>query len=336
MCTVKNSLPSTTELYKYPTPIFLPYSFRMDLPIDVPSEPRVTSPELLEGDDEVLFAMPTKAPTPKANPRRASTRTSILSINRRMSKSIVGIPFEDQVAAIDSGLPFSERLDRLLKICTSAALKAIQQEAQEDSDEKMSDLIDDIVATMRKKESPSYGVEASKIEERIKCINGDNSHADLLPARVRLISDYKDKLNAESESWKGSMEERKKQYKIARATKMLVLRGERKLSLENCAQLSNEEKEMLDGISDGHDMMARLIEQEKKMSQKEAKVQVRLKAIKRSVEEVEEQNIQYVKKIKAMTEQNHTESVSATIASTANGESKFAAEVSKWLKEVKN
>lgn len=117
-----------------------------------------------------------------------SRRSSILNIVRRQSKSVVGIPFEDQVGAIDTDLDVEERLRRLFRICAHSTVKVTQEQIdteQEDEENQINDLIDDVCSKLKRSviDLPDESIQQCK--RQLENIQQDQVK-QLLPARVKV------------------------------------------------------------------------------------------------------------------------------------------------------
>ena len=173
-----------------------------------------------------------------------------------------------QIATIAADLSNEEKLAKLYRISSSNAMRTLQQEDGNDDEdeEKVYDLIQNVVATLRK--GPSAQNERKKTEffrslgERAKSLQSRSADAPAadraLPPRVRQFRDYATKLDAESEEWRAMMAARQERYRKARADKLAVLKGARKLTEEEDSRhLAPEVRQMLTSAPDGVAHMAR-------------------------------------------------------------------------------
>jgi len=272
-------------------------------------------------------------------------RKSILNVMRRQSKSMAasGISFEDQIATIAADLSNEEKLAKLYRISSSNAMRTLQQEDGNDDEdeEKVYDLIQNVVATLRK--GPSAQNERKKTEffrslgERAKKLQSRSDDAPAadraLPPRVRQFRDYATKLDAESEEWRAMLMGRQERYRKARADKLAVLKGARKLTEEEDSRhLAPEVRQMLTSAPDGVAHMARLIGLEQRLDEKEKAVAGALGKSQRGVDAVKRKNDSLVERIAAVSEHLNKADISADSGLEIDT---FLTDVERWMTEIK-
>ena len=214
----------------------------------------------------------------------------------------------------------------------------------------MSDLIQDVVATLRRAPSSPATVGSVIKSARKKVLffrglgegikkfqpttaGGTADHA--VPPRVRQVRDYATKLEAESEEWRALMSARQESYRKARADKLAVLKGVRRLTEEEDGRhLAPEVREMLSSTPDGAAHMARLLELGQKLGEKEKAVAEAMGESLRVAESVRRRNDALVERIAAVSEHLNQRDVSAP---DGNGHEvdTFVKDVERWMAELK-
>ena len=227
-------------------------------------------------------------------------------------------------------------------------MRTLQQEGGNDDEdeEKVYDLIQDLVATLRK--GPTAQNERKKSEffrclgERVKNLQSSSADAAAadraLPPRVRQFRDYATKLDAESEEWRAMLMGRQERYRKARADKLAVLKGARKLTEEEDSRhLAPEVRQMLESAPDGVAHMARLIELEQRLGEKEKAVAEALGESRKMADAVRRKNDSLVERIAAISEHLNKREISSAAAADGNdsGIDSFLSDVERWMKEIK-
>ena len=257
-----------------------------------------------------------------------------------------------QIATIGDDIPDEEKLGKLYKLSCLATARRLEQESVngDEDDEKASDLIQDVVATLRRApSSPSTAGSVIKnaqkkilffrsLGEGIKkfqstTAGGTADHA--VPHRVRQIRDYATKLETESEEWRALMSARQERYRKARADKLAVLKGVRRLTEEEDGRhLAPEVREMLSSAPDGAVHMARIVELGQKLGEKEKAVAEAVGESLRVAESVRRRNDALVGRIAAISEHLNKRGVSAP---DGNGHEVdcFIKDVERWMEELK-
>ena len=252
-----------------------------------------------------------------------------------------------QIATIAADLSNEEKLAKLYRISSSNAMRTLQQEDnnEDEDEEKVYDLIQDLVATLRK--GPSDQNERKKTEffrdlgERVKKLQArsetDAAAADrALPPRVRQFRDYAAKLDAESEEWRAMLMARQERYRKARADKLAVLKGARKLTEEEDSRhLAPEVRQMLTSAPDGVAHMARLIELEQRLGEKEKAVAKVMAESRKMADAVRRKNDSLVKRIAAVSEHLNKGEISGAADGNDSGIDSFLSEVDRWMMEIK-
>ena len=268
----------------------------------------------IEGEDELELKDPSRAAGTVAQVKKSlPRRSSILNAIRRQSKSIVGIPFEDQVSAIDLSLSVEERLSKLLRISLSATVRLVQaQNAEADSDTKTNDMVEDICSEIRRgSDIFSENQTLTKpLVDKIKKIaddGGANSipREQMLPARVREIREYRDKLNAEMEAWKALQIGRSDEYKKSRADHIQKAKGKVKITHAERKNLREDEVQILDNLPDGVQMWNRVLKMEKDLELKKKELCHSIQSRKRTLDEKSSQISGFAKRLKTKCDSLH-------------------------------
>ena len=252
-----------------------------------------------------------------------------------------------QIATIAADLPEEEKLTKLYRFCSQHAMRALQQDDnnEDEDEEKVYDLIQDLVATLRK--GPSGQDERRKTEffrslgARVKDLQSGSAAAAssdrALPPRVRQVRDYAAKLDAESEEWRAMLNARQERYRRARADKLAVLKGARKLTeAEDARHLAPEVRQMLESAPDGVAHAARLVELEQRLGEKERAVASAVAESRRMADAVRRRNDSLVKRVAAIGEHlDKREVAGGKDLGNDSGIDSFLSEVDRWMMEIK-
>ena len=190
---------------------------------------RVNSPTEMEETETKRGS--NSADTTKTSPKhRAANRRSILNIHRRQSRSIAaGIPYEDQVAAMDQSLPTAERLATLVRLAGSAAAASVGQQIQQESSETetFAEFVEEVCSDLRRKE---FSLVASSAERALALVQQMGPSSDregkMMSSRKAGIHGYIAELNGETEAWRQLLAERKEAYNAAKAEKKAAIKKE--------------------------------------------------------------------------------------------------------------
>ena len=250
-----------------------------------------------------------------------------------------------QIATVAVDLPEEEKLTKLYRFCSQHAMRALQQDDnnEDEDEEKVYDLIQDLVATLRK--GPSGQEERRKTEffrslgARVKDLQSSSAAATsdrALPPRVRQVRDYAAKLDAESEEWRAMLNARQERYRKARADKLAVLKGARKLTeAEDARHLAPEVRQMLESAPDGVAHAARLVELEQRLGEKERAVASAVAESRRMADAVRRRNDSLVKRVAAIGEHLDKREVAGAADGNDSGIDSFLSEVDRWMMEIK-
>ena len=294
----------------------------------------------MEDDDDIMFKETQKSGPPKGQVKKSlARRSSILNVIRRQSKSMAGIPFEDQVSAIDVELSIEERLSKLLQISLSASVRSVQAlSANEDSNTKVNDMVEDICTEIRR-----GGQDIARSESLLKPVAEKitelSDAADVsvippeqfLPARVKEIRDYRDKLNQEMDAWKSLQTARKEEYVKARADHIQVAKGNVKVTHSERKNVREDELQSLDGLSDGIQKWNRLLQMEKELELKKLSLCQSIHGRKRSLDEKSSQISGFAKLLKTKCDSLHKDE---NALMELGKETKLSAEVNMFRKQL--
>ena len=291
---------------------------------DVPAE-KSKSPEII-----------TISPDEPKNPLKRlaakfGRRSSILSISRRQSKSVAaGIPFEDQVSAIDSALPVEVRMRRLARLCASATIRAMKDEAAEESGSAMSDALDDLASAVMRKNYPdtmSTSI-ANEVSQKIEKLAEEKiKPKELVPARVATVRDYTKQMKEEADLWTKMQQDRKDEYIKARSEKRAVVKGEKKLSVKEAEELFEFDEKYLDEF----EIMKRVLDQEKRIHLLESQKNVHFKRKLKEFEDVKSEVDVCMEKVIRLSSQINNEK--PDFVDTA---SDFKEEAERFVKSLKS
>jgi hypothetical protein len=305
------------------------------------------------GDDSVflqpdIHAQPREVPTkPNFSMRKSmSSRASVLNAVRRQSKSIVDIAYADQVAAIGHATDTAAKVRALVRLAQSAALKSVQKEAEDDEDE-MSDLVDSVVARLRKNLGGNY-IDPSLVENVASQIDKLQSSVSEKPATDgatglrKKVLDYTKDLMAEADAWKTVMAEYNKEYKTARDYRKKLEGFKGDVLKADISQLPEDERRALDAVSDGTKQLSTLKKQRERLLLRQLEVCTELQKRRKTVDDLEANTTHMadrVRKICAELRCCDDEDVVVSLTKRAlaeTAETPFAVEVREWQKQVLN
>ena len=172
----------------------------------------------------------------------------------RKSRSIIGITFEDQISAIPKNASVQEKLLQITNTAWSAALRSVQQEYDDASeDNPQADLSDHIQKTMRINMTNDTLVQVTDLIEKMtsEVASSGQKPQKIIPPRLKKLHEALDEANNEIQEWKNMHEERKLMLKDAKTELKKVSSGVKIINDESRKSLPDSEEAYLRGLSDG-------------------------------------------------------------------------------------
>jgi len=211
-----------------------------------------------------------RSPSPPIDRRVSSLRRrSSMGHSVRKSRSIIGLPFEDQIAAISTTASIEQKLMQIVATSWSTAARLVQheydnQEACEDNPQ--ADLVDHIRNEMARKPISVKHENLMSVKDMIGQMAKEceqKKPQKIMPPRLKKLTEALNLATNESDQWKELHHSRKNQYNMAKVEKRQVLQGEKIVSNKNRGNLPKSEEAWLRGLTDGHDEWKKVQEQEK-------------------------------------------------------------------------
>jgi hypothetical protein len=231
-----------------------------------------------------------------------------------------------------------------MRISASAALRTVQQECEEESNGKISEVMDNVCSDVRKRDYPRDLEEAilSKAVELVGDLAKSESNAapgSLIPARVQTIRDYIAEMERESEAWKKLMSDRKAEYQASRKEHRAASKGELKVTLSDVVAYAGGKEDPLQ-MSGVCSAMQRLLQQERDFRLSENNVYENLKRGKKRLASASAQVDLALKKIilysHRLNVEDSTDIQQQQQCDAAEKKTNFAMEVETYLQEIQN
>ena len=264
--------------------------------------------------------------------KQLSRRSSILSIIRRQSRSVVGpIPFEDRLAAIDQTAPLEVKVKKLMRLVVSVSAQNVGRETEEAEDqvEPAVQALSSLVSSKLVRDNEFDFQELNGVE-----IAG--SGEVFVSAKVKALRSYVKDLRDEGQEWKDLLNEYKEKYKTRRAERSLAT--ERKVEIRDLdrGKLPEADRRMLDDLLD-EDVLV------KEMEEQEVKVRMARDGLKRKVV-VEKQRIADLnvelnvcfKRVKTLCDNLHKMEESSKLPFSKEVNLGNRRQIESWIQEVKN
>lgn len=212
------------------------------------------------------------SPPPPPMDKRVSTlkRRSSMGQSVRKSRSIIGMPFEDQITSISKTASVEEKLLQIVSASWTTAARAVQLEYDAHDvteDNPQADLVDHIRNAFAGRPVMMRNQTLMDCKESIgsmmkECQDG-RKPAKIIPPRLKKLNDVLDKVTAETEEWKALLHSRKTKYQTAKMEKRQIVSGEKIITNKQRELLPVSEDAWLRGLSDGLDEWKKVQEQEK-------------------------------------------------------------------------
>ena len=185
----------------------------------------------------------------------ALKRRSSMGLSIRKSRSIVGLTFEDHIAAIPKNASIQDKLLQITSASWSTALRFVQQEFEEDTsiDNPQADLSDHIHKTMK------INMSTDTLNRMTSCIqqmcsevaSSGQKPEKIVPPRLKKLHEALDVANNEIKDWKNLHEDRKTMLKEAKLEMKAVSSGDKIVNDNSRKGLPESEEAYLRGLSDG-------------------------------------------------------------------------------------
>jgi len=214
---------------------------------------------------------------------------------RRLSRASGAgiISLEDQLGVIPGrrDLDTGQRLKMTVNMCVNATVRQVVASINQDVEEESS-VVDDLTMELANylRQSPLVDDEKAKeLGDNIESSVVTVSQRDILPARVKAVREYTDRLNKEAWDWKDLVAERKKQYKNAEDNAKAATKGEIKVEDNQRFSLNAKEKAFFKNLPNYSLALAQVAAHERKQAVAAKKMVTETKRLKRKLEEVDEE-----------------------------------------------
>ena len=256
--------------------------------------------------------MEERSPSPPPVNRRVSNlrRRSSMGQSVRKSRSIIGLSFEDQIAAIASTASIEQKLLQITSTSWSTAARLVQHEYDNQDavgDNPQADLADHVAKTLGRLMVKNETLQKAKqsVEDMVKC-SDDAKPPKIIPPRLKKLNAQLDLANSEIDQWRDLHHGRKNKCNTAKLEKRQVLNGEKMVTNADREKLPKPEDAWLRGLSDGHVEWKRVIEQEFELSMAKRELQLKLAAKRKALSDMETEIDVMALKIKKFSETTNT------------------------------
>jgi len=210
---------------------------------------------------------------------------------RRLSRASGAglISLEEQLAVVPAKdeATTQQRLKQTVTLCLNASVRQVKHALNaEDEESNLVDLAQDLAAFLQ--QGPLLNDEklkglADKLDTAVVVVKSE----DIVPARVKAVREYSDKLNAEAQQWKDLLVERKQQYKNAVDNAKAAAKGEIKVEDDQRFSLTAKEKAFFKNLPNCNAAMAQVAAHERKQALAARKMATEAKKLKRHLEDVD-------------------------------------------------
>ena len=256
--------------------------------------------------------MEERSPSPPPVNRRVSNlrRRSSMGQSVRKSRSIIGLSFEDQIAAIASTASIEEKLLQITSTSWSTAARLVQHEYDNQDaigDNPQADLADHVAKTFGRLMVKNETLQNAKtsVQDMVKC-SDDAKPPKIIPPRLKKLNAQLDLANSEIDQWRDLHHGRKNKCNTAKLEKRQVLNGEKMVTNADREKLPKPEDAWLRGLSDGHVEWKKVIEQEYELAMAKRELQLKLATKRKALSEMETEIDVMASKIKKFSETTNT------------------------------
>ena len=274
------------------------------------------------------------SPPPMQAPvdRRVSNlrRRSSMGQSVRKSRSIIGLPFEDQIAAIGKNIDIfalayffqsifcisastasiEQKLLQITSTSWSTAARLVQheydnQDATEDNPQ--ADLADHVAKTLGRLMIKNETLQSvkQKVQEMVQC-SDDAKPPKIIPPRLKKLHAQLDLANSEIDQWRDLHHARKNKFNTTKLEKRQVLNGEKMVTNADRENLPKAEDAWLRGLSDGHVEWKKVSDQEIELEMAKRDLQLKLAMKRKALSEMETEIDVMAAKIKKYSETTNT------------------------------
>lgn len=265
--------------------------------------------------------------------KQLARRSSILSIIRRQSRSVVGpIPFEDRLAAIDPADPLEVKVKKLMRLVVSVSAQNVGRESNELEEDGLDTRAVGLTGLLTSKLVRDNEFD---LPELAGADIGGSGEA-FVSAKVKVLRSYVKDLGDESQEWKDLLNFYKDKYKTRRAERALTT--DRKIEIRDLDRdkLPEADRRMLDDLPDEDALVREIQEQEVKV--RVARDGLKRKAVsekKRIADLSLELNVSF-KRVKTLCDNLHQTEESSKLPFSKEVNLGNRKQIENWIQEVKN
>ena len=189
----------------------------------------------------------------------------------RKSRSIIGLPFEDQIAALNKSASIQDKLLQIVNISWNTAARLVHQE-YDNQDSTGDNPQADLVVHVRNSLAGKPLIKAETLTHVKSCVDDMARECEkktpqrIIPPRLKKLNEALERATKEAEDWRQIHHSRKNSYNMARLEKRQVQSGEKIVSNKDREKLPTSEDAWLRGLSDGHDEWNKVQDQEKALA----------------------------------------------------------------------
>lgn len=227
------------------------------------------------------------SPTPVKRPARRSSMARARRLSRASGAGIISL--EEQLSVVPSKeeADTQERLKKTASLCLNASVRQVKNAFNaEDEESNLVDLAQDLAAFLQ--QGPLLSdLELKDLGEKLDTAVVVVKAGDVVPARVKAVREYTDKLNKEAQEWKDLVVERKQQYVNAVENARSAGRGEIVVDDNQRFSLTAKEKTFFKNLPNYNAALAQVAAHERKQAIAARKMATEAKKLKRKLEDVD-------------------------------------------------
>jgi len=243
-------------------------------------------------------ATPTDESPPSPTPAKRCARRSSVARARRLSRASGAglVSLEEQLSVVpgrgEEGATTADRLRQTVNMCLNATARQIvavtAEEEEGEEGGRMADMAQELANFLR--QTPL--IDETKAKELAKNIDTAAVRVapeDLVPARVRAVRDYTERLNKEAQEWRELLVERRKQFKNAEENATAAANGEILVDDSQKFSLTAKEKIFFKNLPNYSAALGQVAAHERRQAVAARNVATEVKRLKRRLEEADDE-----------------------------------------------
>lgn len=181
-----------------------------------------------------------------------------------------------------------ERLRQTINMCINATVRQVVAGVNEEEEGNMAEMARELANFLR--QAPLVDDSKMKeLSEKIDTAVVKVTPEDIVPARVRAVREYTDRLNKEAQEWRDLLVDRKKQLKNAEENARAAANGEFKVDDSQKFSLTAKEKNFFKNLPNYTAALAQVEAHERRQAVAARNVATEVKKLKRRLEQTDEE-----------------------------------------------